>query len=510
MVGMKTIQKRCAIYTRKSSEEGLDQDFNSLHAQREACEAYITSQKIEGWNAIKTAYDDGGFSGGTMDRPALQNLIADIRAGKIDIIVVYKIDRLTRSLMDFAKLVEIFDEHNVTFVSVTQSFNTTTSMGRLTLNVLLSFAQFEREVTGERIRDKIAASKKKGMWMGGLPPLGYSLENRKLVPDEAEVQIVHMIFNDYLACGTVVNLYKKLKTMNKTTPVKTSIKGNRYGGKSYSRGYLYKLLRNPVYIGKIVHKRKIYDGLHDPIIDQELFDAVQKSLDENKVASHNTPIQKSRHLLKGRVFDSGGIPYTPTFTNKGQKQYAYYVSQNLLQHNDHPTELPPRIPASDFDDFVIRETVAGIERDFEKHYPNLAPDICNDIGRFLEAADNVTIRNLIEKIVIHRENVGITLSPEKISKVIAERLHISLPAVQSGNITLVAPYCIYNSKNGKRIIHSKSANGNNANLTPDHLERIVKGIVWRDEHFAGKTIKDIAADNKHGLTYVYKCIDESF
>jgi site-specific DNA recombinase len=250
---------RCAIYTRKSTEDGLEQDFNSLHAQREACEAYIRSQASEGWQLIKEHYDDGGISGATMDRPALKQLLHHIAEGKVDIVVVYKIDRLTRSLMDFARMVELFDRHQVSFVSVTQQFNTTTSMGRLTLNVLLSFAQFEREVTAERIRDKIAASKKKGMWMGGPPPLGYDVENRQLVINETEADTVRTIYRLYLKCDGVSDLKEDLDRQGIRSKLRTYANGKTVGGVSLSRGMLYRLLSNPVYIGRVSHKDTTYE-----------------------------------------------------------------------------------------------------------------------------------------------------------------------------------------------------------------------------------------------------------
>ncbi len=264
-VGAKKSRRRlrCAIYTRKSTEEGLEQDFNSLDAQREACEAFIASQKHEGWVALPTQYDDGGYSGGTLERPALQRLLADIRGSKVDVVVVYKIDRLTRSLLDFAKIVEVFDAHGVSFVSVTQAFNTATSMGRLTLNVLLSFAQFEREVTGERIRDKIAASKKKGMWMGGYPPLGYDVKDRKLVVNEAEAETVRYIFRRYQELRSVRLLKEHLDAAGIVSKHRTAPDGRPYGGKPIARGALYHMLQNRIYRGEIVHKDQAYPGEHD-------------------------------------------------------------------------------------------------------------------------------------------------------------------------------------------------------------------------------------------------------
>ena len=283
---------RCAIYTRKSSEEGLEQEFNSLQAQREACEAFIDSQRHEGWVCLRAAYDDGGFSGATMDRPALQQLLADITAGRVDTVVVYKIDRLTRSLADFAKIVEILDARGASFVSVTQQFNTTTSMGRLTLNVLLSFAQFEREVIGERIRDKIAASKKKGMWMGGVPPLGYGVRDHKLVMIDSEADTVRLIFRRYAELGSVRLLQAELEARGIKSKSWTSASGRLVGGKPFSRGALYLMLQNRIYLGEIVHKGQFHPGEHTPIVDQPLWDAVQAQLAGN-VAERNSGTTKS-------------------------------------------------------------------------------------------------------------------------------------------------------------------------------------------------------------------------
>jgi site-specific DNA recombinase len=322
---------RCAIYTRKSSEEGLEQEFNSLDAQREACEAYIRSQKHEGWQALAQLYDDPGFSGGNMERPALKRLLADIGAGKIDVVVVYKVDRLTRSLADFAKIVEVFDAKQVSFVSITQAFNTTTSMGRLTLNVLLSFAQFEREVTGERIRDKIAASKKKGLWMGGLPSLGYDVKDRKLVVNEAEAETVRMIFRCYLDLGSVRQLKALLDAEGVVSKRRVAADGSGYGGQSFSRGALYQMLRNRIYRGEIVHKDAAYPGEHPPIVDEDLWLKVQQKLEANGVERGTTREEVKRaYLLSGVLIDAGGEPMTPTHAVKKGVRYRYYVSRGLI------------------------------------------------------------------------------------------------------------------------------------------------------------------------------------
>ena len=333
---------RCAIYTRKSSEEGLEQAFNSLDAQREACEAYIQSQKHEGWQMIATHYDDGGYSGGNMDRPALKQLMDDIQASKVSVVVVYKVDRLTRSLADFAKLVEQFDKHGVSFVSVTQQFNTTTSMGRLTLNVLLSFAQFEREVTGERIRDKIAASKKKGMWMGGTVPLGYTAQDRKLVVNEAEAATVRTIFNEFLRVGSVHSLQEWLRENNILS------RRNHH----FFRGPLYTILRNPHYLGRIKHKKESYPGEHPAIIDKETWDKAQALLDSNIQGKRHKARATKASLFTGILFDALGTLYTPTHANKNGRRYRYYTSQAAIKKTEK-SDAPPRIPAPDIEKAVV-------------------------------------------------------------------------------------------------------------------------------------------------------------
>jgi site-specific DNA recombinase len=344
---------RCAVYTRKSSEEGLEQEFNSLDAQREACEAYITSQKHEGWAVLAALYDDGAYSGGTMDRPALQRLLDDVRAGKIDVVVVYKVDRLTRSLADFAKIVEVFDAQDVSFVSVTQAFNTTTSMGRLTLNVLLSFAQFEREVTGERIRDKIAASKKKGMWMGGQPSLGFDVKERKLVVNEAEAATVRYIFRRYLELGSVRALQDDLAAAGVVSKHRVASDGSAYGGQRFSRGALYLMLKNRIYRGEIVHKGKAYPGEHPPIVDEELWRRVQSHLEENRVERREGDKALEPSLLAGIVFDASSEPMTPTHAVKRGTRYRYYVSRRLITGPASGSSRGQRIPASNLEALVV-------------------------------------------------------------------------------------------------------------------------------------------------------------
>jgi DNA invertase Pin-like site-specific DNA recombinase len=306
---------RCALHTRKSTDEGLDQAFNSLDAQREACAAFVPSQKHEGWTALSDLYDDGGYSGGTMERPALVRLIADIEAGKVDVVVVYKVDRLTRALSDFAKLVEVFDRRGVSFVSITQQFNTTSSMGRLTLNVLLSFAQFEREVIGERVRDKIAASKKKGMWMGGMPPLGYEVKDRMLVVNKNEAGIVVDIYRRYLALKSVRDLKEELAARGVRSKRRVRPDGTVYGDRPIARGALYLMLQNRIYRGEITHKGNSYPGQHPAIVEQDLWDQVQTVLAQNRIARAIGTRTKQPSLLGGFVFDAAGQRLSPTYAS---------------------------------------------------------------------------------------------------------------------------------------------------------------------------------------------------
>jgi len=347
------VRLRCAIYTRKSSEEGLEQEFNSLDAQREACEAYVTSQKHEGWTVLPALYDDGAYSGGTMDRPALQRMLEDIRTRKIDVVVVYKVDRLTRSLADFAKIVEVFDAHGVSFVSVTQAFNTTSSMGRLTLNVLLSFAQFEREVTGERIRDKIAASKKKGMWMGGLPSLGYDVKDRKLIINETEAATVRHIFQRYLELGSVRTLQTELDAAGIVSKRRIAADGSQYGAQRFSRGALYLMLKNRIYRGEIVHKGKAFPGEHSAIIEEEPWLRVQRHLEDNRVERRNGPKDKEQNLLAGILLDAASNPMTPVRVMKKSARYRYYVSRNLITGTVADNSDGQRIPASNLEALVL-------------------------------------------------------------------------------------------------------------------------------------------------------------
>ena len=371
---------RCAVYTRKSSEEGLEQEFNSLDAQREACEAYVVSQRAEGWMLVPDRYDDGGVSGATLERPALKRLLADIQAKKVDVVVVYKIDRLSRALMDFAKLVEIFDRNEVTFVSVTQAFSTTTSMGRLTLNILLSFAQFEREVIGERIRDKFAASRRKGMWMGGWAPLGYDIRDRKLIVNECEADLVRSIFTRF-ARGTpprqLIEALAGKGALNKQ-------------GKLIEKGYLYRVLNNRVYLGEAVHKGTAHPGEHDPIIDKNLWDQVHALIDLSQRARTKRPLGRTPAMLKGLIFGPTGAAMTPAHTRKNGKLYCYYVTTDLVR-NGTSTCPVRRVPAAQIEAVVISQIRSMVQ----------APEIIVATWR----AAKPTIKGLTERQVrdeLHR------------------------------------------------------------------------------------------------------------
>lgn len=496
------MKKICAIYTRKSTEERLDMAFNSLDSQREACEAYILSQKSDGWVASKTEYDDGGFSGGTLERPALRRLLDDVKAGKIQIIVVYKIDRLTRSLMDFAKLVEVFDEHGATFISITESFNTTTSVGRLALNVMLSFAQFEREIAGERIRDKIAASKRKGMWMGGVAPVGYKIEYRQLVPEPNEIPTARLIFNRYLALGSVRELVQELKAKGTKSPQRNSLKGNPMGGNYFTRGALYAILRNPAYVGKIRHKNQIHEGLHEGIIDPDVWYNVQALLDKNQVKHQQGPGSKA--LLKGLIYDPDGVPYSPTFTKKGGQRYCYYVSQNLLQDKSHPNGLIARLPSQEIEN--------TIEAALHAHLPEVWSiqdgAVAEYLGEQIKVCSRKVLFSLIQKITIYLDRLEISLMPDGLEKLGAEHMKLkNLPPLAQTVIT--ALYKTSRAKRGAIIIEPQGKHGI-LDLPPHELRRLVQGIVWRDEHFNGAYLRDIAKREGYSEAYVGTTIFKSF
>ena len=401
-----TRKLRCAVYTRKSSEEGLEQEFNSLDAQREACEAYIASQRSEGWVVVRDQYDDGGISGGTLDRPALQRLLSDIEDGLVDVVVVYKIDRLSRSLMDFSKLVEVFDRNNVTFVSVTQSFNTTTSMGRLTLNILLSFAQFEREVTAERIRDKVKASRMKGIFMGGTPPYGYKPKDRKLVIDEEEAKNVRWIFSRFVETGSATKLAQEVAKRGIRTP----------RGNAMSKNFLYRMLNNRTYIGEAVHKGTGYAGEHQRLIDQKTWERVREIMQESPRVRGNRTRAKVPALLKGLLYGEDGAAFSPTHTRKGDRLYRYYVSQTVLKHGAGKCPMA-RVPAAEIEAAVI-DQIRGLLR---------APEVVMSTWRAAQPECQGLVENEVREALAALEPLWTELFPAeqaRIMQLLIERVDI--------------------------------------------------------------------------------------
>jgi site-specific DNA recombinase len=484
-------QIRCAIYTRKSSEEGLEQSFNSLDAQREACEAFVKSQQHEGWRLIATDYDDGGFSGGNMERPALKRLMADIQAGKVSVVVVYKVDRMTRSLADFAKLVEQFDKFNVSFVSVTQQFNTTSSMGRLTLNVLLSFAQFEREVTGERIRDKIAASKKKGMWMGGTVPLGYTAKDRKLIINEPEAVTVRTIFDEFLRLGNVHSLHDWLCENN--------IMSRR--GNHFFRGPLYMMLRNPHYIGLIKHKMATYPGEHPAIIDRGTWDKVQAVLDENIQGKRRKVRATKESILTGILFDAIGTLYTPTHANKNGRRYRYYTSQAVIKKIG-TSNAPGRIPAHDLEKAVVDRMLEWLQTPTQllaafRDETTVAPPegifaqiIAQAAATAQSWRERITadraqfLRTVIDRVVIHQTYVEIRLRvPALLNEILGcGEISIDLPQIAS----IECPFRHVRQGRAVRLVVGDT------NITTDAsrqaiLKAIARARRWYEQITTGKS-----------------------
>ena len=426
---------RCAIYTRVSTDERLDMEFNSLDAQREAGAAYVESQKHEGWLPVGDRYDDGGFSGGTLERPALKRLLADIEGGRIDVVVVYKIDRLSRSLMDFAKLVEVFDRCQVTFVSITQAFNTTTSMGRLTLNILLSFAQFEREVIGERIRDKFAASRARGMWMGGMPPLGYDVVERKLVVNEGEAELVRLIFSRFLRVGSATKLAHELRRAGHRTKSWTTQDGNHRPGKPIDKGAIYKILGNRVYLGEAVHKGTSYPGEHEPIIDRELWDKVHAILAENTVARSNATRAQTAALLRGIMFAPGGHAMTPSHTRKAGRLYRYYVATDAIRQGY--AECPVRgVPAAEVEEAVVAqvrhllqtpEVIARTWAEAKDETETPERDVIQVVTDFAPLWDELfpaeqarIVRLLVERVDLAPSGLRVSLRAEGFQALVAE------------------------------------------------------------------------------------------
>jgi site-specific DNA recombinase len=487
---------RCAVYTRVSTEHGLDQEFNSLDAQHDAASAYIKSQAHAGWTLIRSRYDAGGYSGGSTDRPDLQRLLDDVRARKIDVIVVYKVDRLTRSLADFAKLVELFDAHGVSFVSVTQQFNTTTSMGRLTLNVLLSFAQFEREVTSERIRDKIAASKRKGLWVGGNLPLGYKMDGKIAIVEE-EAELVRSIFQRYLELGSVNELLRDLKERNIRTKARLLSTGATRGGIPFGRGALYYLLANRFYIGEVKYKDEILPGEQPPIMDPALFEAVrQKSLTQ---WSHRTITRnKSDHLLTGLLFDDAGHRMVPTHATKAGVRYRYYVSTPFL-HGEAKTTLAGsvcRVPAADIEDSVVKFLKEHLATQQDKS--TTSPARIDDRGALVQ---------LVAGIVVHRDRLIVRLKSDDADEA------SDFPDDRSLSIPWQKPPF----KRSRRILLPQDAS--RSDVRPEQLERrarlvsaIARGRRWLDDVVSGRvtTVAELCAREKCSVRQANMTISLAF
>jgi DNA invertase Pin-like site-specific DNA recombinase len=533
---------RCAIYTRKSTEEGLEQDFNTLHAQREACQAFIASQQHEGWTAIEAAYDDGGFSGGSIERPALKMLLADVRSGKIDVIVVYKVDRLTRSLTDFAKIVDVLDSHSVSFVSVTQAFNTTTSMGRLTLNVLLSFAQFEREVTGERIRDKIAASKKKGLWMGGFLPLGYKADGRRLIIDETEAGLVRTIVALYLKHGIVAAVETELARRKLLSPRRTAMTGRSYGGCLLSRGQIYRLLSNSIYIGEIAHKGARHQGQHKAIIDRETWDAVQAKLTSNARVRHVRSNAKDPSLLAGLLFDTRGRRFAPTHATKQGKRYRYYALQ-VGPDTDRTNARSWRIAASEIEGVVIeRLNAALLDRLWLTDTLGLNQTTPTVIRRFLEGAralgrrlaspagsdQRAALLGLLQGVIVAESEVRIRVRIDSLSAALSDLGNVESQESRAeisekrgtglanglsneGSVTLSVPVTFKRHGVESRLIIDGGQPSKRSRADPALIKVVARAHIWFGDLVRGQiTMTEIATREGMKVSSVAKLLHLAF
>ena len=492
---------RCAIYTRKSTEEGLEQEFNSLQAQREACESYIKSQKHENWQLLPTEYDDGGYSGGNMERPALKRLLLDVKGGLVDIIVVYKIDRLTRSLMDFSKIVEVLDKHNASFVSITQHFNTTTSMGRLTLNMLLSFAQFEREVTGERIRDKISASKKKGMWMGGKPPLGYYRKDKKIYPDEENAPLVRTIFEKYIV-------------LKSTTLLKDWLNKQ---GHNISVGNLNCILRNKAYIGLVGHKGTWYPGEHQGIIPTELFEEVQSVMADNHInRQHYTP---SKSLLSGKLYDDKDNAMSPSWsTGSSGKKYRYYVSQALIRKDPAKLGKISKVSLPQLENFID----TWFER-FLREKPRIHPYIqqfgVSKQKEIIKRLTSYTItrdieKSLIKHIKLRPNEVEITLHTEQVTELLnaiyenREMLLLKPEELKQEN-AYTEPCHIGTIANGEKIIVGQFV-APKKKPNSELIKILNQAYAWHQDVISGTSTQNIAKRDKVCVQYVRRILNLSF
>jgi site-specific DNA recombinase len=496
---------RCAIYTRKSTEEGLEQDFNSLDAQREACEAFIQSQRHEGWRTIRSHFDDGGSSGGTMNRPALALLLDAVKRREVDIVVVYKVDRLTRSLADFAKIVELFDAHSVSFVSVTQQFNTTSSMGRLTLNVLLSFAQFEREVTAERIRDKIAASKKKGMWMGGPLPLGYDVQDRKLVINESEAKTVRTLFGLYLELGSVRRLKAEADRLGIVTK-RRQMNGHDSGGKPLTRGNLYQMLSNVLYVGRVPHKGETYPGQHEAIVSDDVWAAVQKKRAQNAVDRASGTNARAPSLLSGLVFDESGDRLGPTHTSKNGRRYRYYVAK--LPMNDGTKKQDGwRLPAEDFESSIIN-LISDILQDQRRlidvlrlndqrptsltRISDQAKKLANDVRSGDATRQREILETIVRRLDLSLTSITVTFNRNGMAKVLGIEA-TSATTRQNDSVTLKLPIKLRRRGVEAKLVINTSANPNRER-DPNLCKIVAQASLWFEQLATGEaeTVRAIA------------------
>jgi site-specific DNA recombinase len=526
---------RCGIYTRKSSEEGLEQSFNSLNAQREACEAFVVSQRHEGWRTLPDPYDDGGYSGGTMERPGLKQLIEDVAANKIDTIVVYKVDRLTRSLSDFAKIVETLDAHGASFVSVTQQFNTTTSMGRLTLNILLSFAQFEREVTGERIRDKIAASKRKGMWMGGSVPLGYDVRERKLIANPEEAKTVGGIFSAYLHHGCVSKLKVRLDNEGVKSKVRTSGAGKRSGGTSYSRGALYKILNNRIYLGEISHKGQNYSGEHDQVVPRALWDQVQAHLRSDNQGRRLGLKVESPSLLTGLLQDDEGNRLTPSHTVKNGRRYRYYVNPST-SGKVGGKQAGTRLPAFEIESQAVSRIAAFLRSESEvMDQLGSGEDGAEAIQQLLASAQDTSgllktrtraeitefVKGVVDRVVVHQNKVEVLVNRGALRSILLKE-HVSssspvrLGAVkQSPDDLIYLEYAAQLRRSGLEVRLAVAPESQEV-TTPRQSQALLKAVArahdWREQLVSGKAqgLRSIAKQAGLDEAYVRRIFSCAF
>ncbi|NMA96532.1 MAG: recombinase family protein [Phyllobacteriaceae bacterium] len=516
---------RCAVYTRKSSEEGLEQSFNSLHAQRDACEAFVASQLHEGWRLLPAAYDDGGLSGGSMERPALKRLLEDVRSGLVDIVVVYKVDRLTRSLADFAKLTELFDAHGTSFVSVTQAFNTSTSMGRLTLNVLLSFAQFEREVAGERIRDKIALSKRRGMWMGGLPPLGYDGVDRKLVINEAEAATVNLIFRCYLEIGSIATLKLSLDADGIVSKRRRFSDGREMGGTSLSRGALYQILRNRLYRGEIEHRGEVHQGEHKAIISEKLWNDVQARLANQSHRPRGSRSRAASAPLAGLLYDSYGNRMSPTHAIKSGRRYYYYTSAPLVRGAADGKGI--RVPAADLEQMVVTSIADHLadpqwlaEIAGATELPQLtliissAQLLSRSIGEMSELKWQLkTCQQFIERIEIGQNSVTLAINRAALAEALESAEPDCIVSIADGEEPIEVDVPIRLQRSGKQvrlILGEVSSRTRSPDATLVQLVR--DGHRWFDDLHTGKaaTIAAIAKRDRQQVSHVSRNLSLAF